>query len=99
MKDEKEVLLACYIMISHNVKEMKDNVTSPETVHALCMYGLGVIDAVCVFSKEFLEYREKAMDKDDNDVQAFLCAAKAFHDWMMSKGHIPTDFVSDAVAG
>ena len=99
-KEKNEFLLQCLMALSHTVGEMRKVIDNPEHVQGLALYGLGIVDAVCMFSDEFKEVRIRALDKEDNDVQAFVCAAKAFQDWLESNGLLPhSDFVSEAVTG
>lgn len=52
------------------------------------LYGMGVVDSVCLINDEFAEYRKKAISPEDNDVQAFAAASRALYDWMKSKGFV-----------
>lgn len=89
--EDKEIISSLLLAVTANfqhVRQSVENKEDVELVRAICLYGLGLVDAVCLINSDFKEYRTVAADKDDNDVQAFVAGAKALYDWAHKKGLI-----------
>ena len=83
--EDKEILthiLAQTMVHMKLVQKLIEDHATPDTVVGACLYGIGLVDAVCVINEDFKQYREVAVSPEDNDCQAFAAAARALYDWM-----------------
>jgi len=83
--EDKEILthiLAQTMAHMKLVQKLIEDHATPDTVVGACLYGIGLVDAVCVINEDFKQYREVAVSPEDNDCQAFAAAARALYDWM-----------------
>lgn len=70
------------------MRKLIDDKESDVAIVGAALYGIGLIDSVCLINEEFAEYRRVAVSDEDNDIQAFAAAARALYDWMKSKGFV-----------
>ena len=83
--EDKEILTYLLVQIMAHMKLVQSIIEKNEptdVIAGVCLYGLGLVDAVCVINEDFKKYREVAVSPEDNDCQAFAAAARALYDWM-----------------
>jgi len=81
--EDKEILTHILAQTMAHMKLVQSIIEKnelPDVIAGACLYGLGLVDAVCV--EDFAQYRKVAVSTDDNDCQAFAAAARALYDWM-----------------
>jgi|GEM_PF-4643518 len=86
--EDKEILTYILAQVMAHMKltqRIIENKEDPDTIVGACLYGLGLIDAVCVINEDFKEVRTAAVSPGDNDCQVFAKAAGALHQWMQKK--------------
>lgn len=83
--EDKEILthiLAQTMVHMKLVQKLIEDHETPDTIVGACLYGIGLVDVVCIINEDFAQYRKVAVSTDDNDCQAFAAAARALYDWM-----------------
>jgi len=83
--EDKEILTRLLAQTMAHMKLVQSIIEKnelPDIIAGSCLYGLGLVDAVCVINEDFKQYREVAVSPEDNDCQAFAAAARALYDWM-----------------
>lgn len=89
--EDKAILSHILFAVTIHLETMKKSIDDhepSETITGICLYGLGVVDTVALLNEDFADYRKLSASNDDNDVQAFLAAAKCLYDWMHKNGLI-----------
>lgn len=90
---EIERLLKFFDLITYSGRMMKETPEEdPEffrIIESYAMFGLGMIECICIANDEFNERCRGILDARDPLIKTFYSAANSYVEWVESKGFIP----------